>query len=157
MDVPLVDGEPDWCGIQGVECPERMPECPQPVEAWRMDYLPPGRVVRVSGEPFVRYAIKDGLGQRWTGEGRRWSDDVSDAALFCRELDAVVVRNRHCLGGDVGDTFQATVSIVTHAALVAQRLARFLRRHRGVFIGGPAEKEGLLLEIIVDTVKRVKR
>ena len=26
--VPLVNGEPDWCGIQGVECPERMPDCP---------------------------------------------------------------------------------------------------------------------------------
>ena len=31
VNVPLVDGEPDWCGIQGVECPERMPDCPQPV------------------------------------------------------------------------------------------------------------------------------
>ena len=33
VNVPLVEGEPDWCGIQGVECPERMPNCPQPVEA----------------------------------------------------------------------------------------------------------------------------
>ena len=29
--VPLVDGEPDWCRMQGVECPERLPNCPQPV------------------------------------------------------------------------------------------------------------------------------
>jgi len=33
VNVPLVQGEPDWCSIQGVECPERMPDCPQPVEA----------------------------------------------------------------------------------------------------------------------------
>ena len=123
-----------------------------------MDYLPPGRVVRVSNVPFVRFVIKDGLGQHWTGEGRRWSDSVSDAALFCRELDAIVVRNRHCLGGDVGDTFRATVSIVTHAGRWSRKqLARFLRRHRELFIGGPAGKEGLLLEIIVDTVRKVKR
>ncbi len=30
VDVRLVNGEPDWCGIPGVECPERMPDC-QPV------------------------------------------------------------------------------------------------------------------------------
>jgi hypothetical protein len=33
VNVPLVQGEPDWCSILGVECPERMPACPQPVEA----------------------------------------------------------------------------------------------------------------------------
>ncbi len=26
--VPLVNGEPDWCSIQGVECPERVEDCP---------------------------------------------------------------------------------------------------------------------------------
>lgn len=31
VSVPLADGTPDWCGIQGVECPERMPNCLQPV------------------------------------------------------------------------------------------------------------------------------
>jgi len=33
VSVPLVRGEPDWCGIQGVECPERIQNCPHPVEA----------------------------------------------------------------------------------------------------------------------------
>ena len=33
VNVPLVNGEPDWCGIQGVECPERIPDCPAPVHA----------------------------------------------------------------------------------------------------------------------------
>ena len=28
VNVPLLNGEPDWCGIQGVECPERLPDCP---------------------------------------------------------------------------------------------------------------------------------
>ena len=32
VSVPLVDGEPDWCSIRGVECPERIPNCPQAVE-----------------------------------------------------------------------------------------------------------------------------
>ncbi len=28
VNVPLVNGEPDWCSIQGVECPERIEDCP---------------------------------------------------------------------------------------------------------------------------------
>ena len=31
VNVPLLNGEPDWCSMQGVECPERLPNCPQPV------------------------------------------------------------------------------------------------------------------------------
>ncbi len=31
VNVPLLNGEPDWCSIQGVECPERLPNCPQTV------------------------------------------------------------------------------------------------------------------------------
>ena len=33
VGVPLIHGEPDWCSIQGVECPERIQNCPHPVEA----------------------------------------------------------------------------------------------------------------------------
>ena len=33
VSVPLTHGEPDWCSIQGVECPERIQNCPHPVEA----------------------------------------------------------------------------------------------------------------------------
>jgi len=33
VSVPLIYGEPDWCSIQGVECPERIQNRPQPVEA----------------------------------------------------------------------------------------------------------------------------
>jgi hypothetical protein len=28
VSVPLVDGQPDWCAIPGVECPERVEDCP---------------------------------------------------------------------------------------------------------------------------------
>jgi hypothetical protein len=33
VSVPLLNSEPDWCNIQGVECPERIADCPHPVEA----------------------------------------------------------------------------------------------------------------------------
>jgi hypothetical protein len=121
-----------------------------------MDYLPPGRVQRIGDGRFPRFIIVDGLDQVWAGEGR-WSDEPADAVLFCRELDATEVRNRHCLGGDEADTFTATIIVTVHARRwSAKELARHLKRHRKFFIGGPTGKEGLLLEICPDTLEKVE-
>ena len=121
-----------------------------------MDYLPPGRVQRVNDERFPRYVIRDCLGQFWAGESR-WSANPSDAILFCREIDATETRNRFCLGGDVADTFTATVVVTVHARRwSAKELARHLGRHRKFCIGGPVDKQGLLLEILPDTLKKVE-
>ena len=49
-----------------------------------------------------------------------------------------------------------TVVVTVHARRwSAEELARHLKRHREFFIGGPAGKEGLLLEIVPDTLKKV--
>ena len=74
-----------------------------------MDYLPPGYIVKVSNRRWRRWVIKDGLGQFLAAENR-WTDNPSKAVLFCRELDAVKTKNRHCLG-DTADTFTATVVV----------------------------------------------
>jgi hypothetical protein len=97
----------------------------------------------------------DGLSQYFAGNGR-WSDNPSDAVLFYRELDALAERNRHCLG-DVGDTFTVTVSIVTHAGRWSVKdLATFLKRHRRFCTGGLAGREGILLEVLPDSLKKVE-
>jgi hypothetical protein len=120
-----------------------------------LDYLPPGRVVKVCDPRWGRWLIMDGLSQYFAGNGR-WSDNPSDAVLYCRELDAIAERNRCCLG-DAGETFVAQIAIVTHAGRWSRKtLANFLKRHREFFIGGPAGKEGLLLEIVPDSLKKVE-
>lgn len=121
-----------------------------------MDFLPPGFIVRVVYSPFPRYAIQDGTAQWWCGEQRRWSSSPSDALLFCREMDAMTERNRHCLG-DSAEVFAATILLTVHHGRWSRRdIVRHLRRHREFFIGGPVGKEGLLLEIVCDTLKKVK-
>ena len=120
-----------------------------------MDYLPPGRVVRVGDHRWKRFVIRDCLDQFWAGEGR-WTDKPSEAVLFCRELDATKQKNRHCLG-DTADTFTATVVVAVHPGRwSARELARHLKRHKEFCIGGPASKGGLLLEIVPDTLRKVK-
>jgi hypothetical protein len=121
-----------------------------------MEYLPPGRVQRIGDERFPRYVIRDGLGQYWACD--RWSDKPSDAVLFYREIDAVKERNRCCLGGDTADTFTATIVVTVHAGRWSRKeLVSHLRRHRTFCLGGPPGKEGLLLEILYNTLKKVKR
>ena len=122
-----------------------------------MDYLPPGYIQRTGDERFPRFVIRDGLGQYWAGEERRWSDKPADAVLFYSEIDAMETRNRHCLGGDVADTFAVTLLVTVHARRWSEKeLARHLKRHRKFFLKGPAGKEGLLLEIVPDTLKKVE-
>jgi hypothetical protein len=121
-----------------------------------MDYLPPGRVVRVGDGRFPRWVVKDAENRYWAGEGQ-WSDEPSEALLFCREIEAAKQKNRHCLGGDDADTFTVRVVVTVHPGRWSEKeLARFLSRHREFFRGGPPGKEGLLLEIVPDTLRRAK-
>ena len=121
-----------------------------------MDYLPPGRVVKVGDRRWRRYVIRDCLDHFWAGEGR-WSEKPSEALLFCRELDATKQKNRHCLGDDNADTFTVRVVVAAHPGRwSARELARFLARHREFCMGGPAGKGGLLLEIVPDTLRKAR-
>jgi hypothetical protein len=120
-----------------------------------MDYLPPGRVVRVGDHRWKRFVIRDCLDQFWAGEGR-WSKEPSDALLFNREIDAAKQKNRFCLG-DTADTFTATIVITVHPKCWSRKaLVAFLKRHREFCIGGPPGKDGLLLEIVPDTLRKAK-
>jgi hypothetical protein len=120
-----------------------------------MGYLPPGYVQRIGDERFPRFVIRDGLGQYWARD--HWSDKPAEAVLFCHEIDAMKARNRYCLDGDEADVYAATIMVTVHPRRwSAKELVRFLKRHRQFFIGGPAWKEGILLEIVPDTLKKVE-
>ena len=121
-----------------------------------MNYLPPGRVQKIGDERFPRFVIRDGIGQ-YLASDDRWSDKPSDAVLFYSEIDATETRNRHCLGGDEADTFAVTLLVTVNARRWSEEeLARHLNRHRKFFLKGLAGKEGLLLEIVPDTLKKVE-
>ena len=108
-----------------------------------MDYLPPGRVVRVGDRRFPRWVVKDAENRYWAGEGQ-WSDEPSEALLFCREIDAAKQKNRYCLGGDPADTFTATVVVTVHPALVDGGTCRFPGVPPGVF-QGRASRQGRIV------------
>jgi hypothetical protein len=77
--------------------------------------------------------------------------------LFHTETSATEERNRHCLGGDVADTFTVTLMVTVHARRwSSEEIARYLKRHRKHFLRGIDGKEGLLLEILPDSLKKVE-
>ena len=105
-----------------------------------------------------KYAVRDGVGQWWAGSERRWRGKASEAMLFDTEMKALEERNRHCLG-DEADLLQ--VEIVAVLTVYARRwslteLARHLEQHRKSCISGPPGKEGVLLELLPDTLRKVK-
>jgi hypothetical protein len=121
-----------------------------------MEYFPPGRVVKVGDRRWRRYLITDSLGQYWAGEDH-WTDEPARAALFCRRVDALAVCNHHCLGGCQVDTFKVTVVLTATAGHWSHtELMRRLKRHRLFAVGGPPGKDGILLEILPGTLKKVK-
>ena len=121
-----------------------------------MDYLPPGRVVQVCDPRWSRWVISDSLGQFFT-TGKHWTDDPAKAVLFCRELDALAVCNHHCLGGYKADTYKVTVTLtVTAGRWTRKELLRRLKRHRLFCASGPPGKDGLLMEILPKTLRKVK-
>jgi hypothetical protein len=121
-----------------------------------MDYMPPGRVVKVGDRRWRRYRITDGCGQYWAGDDR-WIDKPAEAVLFCRQTDALAVCNRHCLGGYAADTYQVSVVLtVTAGRWTRKELLRRLERHRLFCASGPPGKDGLLLEMLPKTLRKVK-
>ena len=120
-----------------------------------MDFLRPGYIQRIGDERFPRFVIRDGQGKYFARD--RFSDKPGEAVLFYRELDAVKARNCHCLSSEEADVYTATVVVTVHARRWSKKeLARFLKRHREFFIGGPAGKEGLLMEIVPETLRRAE-
>ena len=121
-----------------------------------MDFMPPGRVVKVGDPRWNRYVIRDGLGQYWAGEESRWREKPGEAILFHTEVAALRERNRCCLG-DCADTFTATVVVTVHVPRWSRKeLARHLDRHGKFYLPGVVGKSGLSLEIVPDTLRKVK-
>jgi hypothetical protein len=66
-------------------------------------------------------------------------------------------RNRHCLGGEETDTYGVSLLVTVDARRWShEELVRHLKRHRKFFLHGPAGKEGVLLEIIWNTLNKVE-
>jgi hypothetical protein len=76
--------------------------------------------------------------------------------LFHAEASAIEERNRHCLGGDEPTTYAVTVLVRVHPRYWSEKdLARCLKRRKKYFLN-TAGKEGILLEIVPDTLKRIE-
>lgn len=121
-----------------------------------MDFMPDGFIEKTDNE---RYVIRDGVGQWWAGKERRWRATPSEAILFDAEMAALEERNRYCLGDEADALRFEIVAVLTVYARCwsLTELARHLEQHRKLYISGPPGKEGVLLELLPDTLKKVEQ
>lgn len=121
-----------------------------------MDHLPPTYIRRIGDFRWHRYIVRDSRGKYWAG-GMEWSDNRADATLFASSLAAIAKLNHCCLNGDAAATFTTTVVMSVHAGRwTTDELVAHLQKHKQFCVGGPADKGGILLEIVVEEVKKVE-
>ena len=120
-----------------------------------MDFMPPGYVQQIDHE---KYVLRDGVGQWWAGKERRWKSESTEAIFFRTEVAAMEERNRCGLLGDPADTFKALVIVTVQAhRWTKEELVRRLKRHREIHFEANGGEEGLLLELLLDTLKKVEK
>ena len=122
-----------------------------------MDFMPDGFIEKTGNE---KYVIRDGVGQWWAGSERRWQATPSEAMLFDTEMAALEERNRYCLGDDADALRFEIVAVLTVYARCwsLTELAHHLVQHRKFYISGrPTGKEGVLFELLPDTLKKVEQ
>jgi len=119
-----------------------------------MDEMPPSYVEKVGDGAFPRYVIRDRSGRYWARD--RWSDNPSEAVLFCREIEAIEAKNRYCLDGHERDTFVSTAVVCVRASQwTAEELSAWLKQHGRFFLPGPRGNKGMTIAILPSAVKKV--
>ena len=121
-----------------------------------MDFMPDGYVEKTGDE---KYAVRDGVGQWWAGAERRWQAEPTEAMLFDTEMAALEERNRYCLGDEADALRFEIVAVLTVYARrwSLTQLARHLEQHGKLYISGPPGKEGVLLELLPDSLTKVEQ
>ena len=118
--------------------------------------MPPTYVQKVCDARWSRFVIRDGLGQFWTGSG--WSDNPSQAVLYCSEGDALAARICHCSTGEqVRDTFTATIIVVVASAQwTTEELVEHLKRYGKFVLRKSSEARGVVVEVVWDDLHKVE-
>lgn len=120
-----------------------------------MDFMPDGFIEKTGD----KYAVRDGVGQWWAGKEQRWQATPSEAMLFATEMEALEERNRYCLG-DEADALQfeivAVLTVYVRRWSLTQ-LAHHLEQHRKLYISGPPGKEGVLIELLPESLTKVEK
>jgi len=111
-----------------------------------MDYTPPTYAQRIGDQRFPRFVGRDGIGQYWTGSG--WSDNPSEAALYCSEAGFVADWSRYSGGEHARDTYTVQVVIITDRdAWSHEELAMHLAYFGAFHLRKNDEPRGVVVEV----------
>ena len=120
------------------------------------DFFPPAFTERIGDEPFARIVFRDSIGQYFDGKGG-WTDNMREAAVYCRECDAIAAQNRYSNGEPVRDAYVATLVLTTEKdAFSLEDLMRHLKRKRRFMQRAKHEGQIILVELIWEDLRKVE-
>lgn len=111
-----------------------------------MNFTPPAYAERIGDPRFPRFVGRDGSGQYWTGSG--WSDQPSEAALYCTEADAIAAWSRYSDGILTRDTYTLKVVVTTDRdAWSLEELATHLAYFGEFHLRKNGDSRGVVVEV----------
>ena len=120
------------------------------------DFFPPAFTEKIGDEPFARIVFRDAIGQFFDGKGG-WTANLREAAVYCRECDAIAAQNRYSNGEPVRDAYVATLVLTTEKdAFSPEDLMKRLKRKRRFMLPGKHETQGILVELIWEDLRKVE-
>jgi hypothetical protein len=120
------------------------------------DFFPPAFTERIGDEPFARIVFRDSIGRFFDGKGG-WTASLREAAVYCRECDAIAAQIHYFNGEPVRDAYVATIVVTTGKdAFSLEDLMRRLARKRRFLSLGKHEAQGILVELIWEDLRKVE-
>ena len=76
-----------------------------------IDFVPPAFVEEIGDANFRRFIYRDSIEQFFTGSS--WTENLSGAALYHKESDAIAAQMQYSEGQRTYDTYTATIVVTT--------------------------------------------
>ena len=120
-----------------------------------MEYMPPAYGEKI-GTQFPRFVMRDGAGQYLTPSGH-WSENLSEAALFYSEADAIAAKNRYEDGEHVRDTYTLKLVVITDRdAWTVEELVTHLTYFSELHVRTNNEPRGVVIEVHWDDLRKTE-
>ena len=120
------------------------------------DFFPPAFTERIGDEPFARIVFRDSIGQYFDGHGG-WTKNFREAAVYCRECDAIASQIRYSNGELARDAYVATIVVTTEKDAFSPDNLRARFKRSGKFVlRGSHEAQGILVELIWEDLRKVE-
>ena len=120
-----------------------------------IDFVPPAFVEEIGDANFRRFIYRDSIEQFFTGSS--WTENLSGAALYHKESDAIAAQMQYSEGQRTYDTYTATIVVTTEKdAWALEDLLNLLKKSARTVMTKQLDENGVMTELIWEDLKKVE-